>query len=615
METVRLRLEFDQVLSKSQKSLNLKRCWILLKPQHRTISDLSDYLLHAFDLQNDFPNGLLLSMEGFALPPFESTSILKDKDIIRVEKNGSVSTEIVMVGDGVNSLEVVEIVETQPVVAGMNLLANEEFEKESGGYQSEEVEDEPKQVEDAVHVENSPEVKTVTKKRKASKELKSPKRKKKRSSSNEKRVLAVEENGKQNGTLSAAKVDERIKSSQALPTAKRLSQHQENGNGSVDASPTPDQTKKLPSRSARRKKAKRIYLRRKLKAEREELQRRQLHVKSDEQSSEEDSQGFSQESDEEGNREVSEQMPERETNKLEEDPQQPDQDGDEEEDVVPIVIRPGHIRFEPLSTVGSNQAVEQNQIPLETFRWNGITSKKKGQKWGKEKITSWKGNDYKNVNQECSKMLNIEARHVHDRINFEKLEYYTTLPKEGDVIAYRLLKLSSSWTPELSSYGVGKISRYEIEKNRVGLVPVPKYPMIPEEEMGDDTSGGLSEAYPCARDGSLWIDFSSLCEVRLISQGNLKSVKSVAAGVDGGDQDNRSNLRNDNENHASVQENGAVDAWEQINQALNAKKAELSQEDNWNKTESSGRRPWSYKALRGSALGPTMALLRAQNEL
>lgn len=62
-------------------------------------------------------------------------------------------------------------------------------------------------------------------------------------------------------------------------------------------------------------------------------------------------------------------------------------------------------------------------------------------------------------------------------------------------------------------------------------------------------------------------------------------------------------------------ENGEVNVWEEINQALKAKKEELSQEDNWNKTQSSGRRPWSYKALRGSALGPTMALLRSQNEL
>lgn len=89
-----------------------------------------------------------------------------------MEKNGGLSSELVMLGDEGNSLEVVEIVETQPVAAGMNLLANEEFEKESGGYQSEEEEDAPEQAKDAVQVEDSREVKKVSKKRKASKELK-----------------------------------------------------------------------------------------------------------------------------------------------------------------------------------------------------------------------------------------------------------------------------------------------------------------------------------------------------------------------------------------------------------------------------------------------------------
>lgn len=53
--------------------------------------------------------------------------------------------------------------------------------------------------------------------------------------------------------------------------------------------------------------------------------------------------------------------------------------------------------------------------------------------------------------------------------------------------------------------------------------------------------------------------------------------------------------------------------WEEISEALSAKKAQLSQQDNWTMKQSSGRSSWSYKALRGSALGPTMALLRAQN--
>ena len=61
-------------------------------------------------------------------------------------------------------------------------------------------------------------------------------------------------------------------------------------------------------------------------------------------------------------------------------------------------------------------------------------------------------------------------------------------------------------------------------------------------------------------------------------------------------------------------ENGKVGAWDEISQALNAKKAELSQ-DGWGKNADSVRSSWSSRPWRGSALGPTIALLRAQSEL
>lgn len=62
-------------------------------------------------------------------------------------------------------------------------------------------------------------------------------------------------------------------------------------------------------------------------------------------------------------------------------------------------------------------------------------------------------------------------------------------------------------------------------------------------------------------------------------------------------------------------ENGKVSAWDEISQALNAKKAELSQSDGWSRNEGSVRNSWSYRGLRGSALGPTVARLRTQSGL
>lgn len=61
-------------------------------------------------------------------------------------------------------------------------------------------------------------------------------------------------------------------------------------------------------------------------------------------------------------------------------------------------------------------------------------------------------------------------------------------------------------------------------------------------------------------------------------------------------------------------DNGEVNVWDEINEALTAKKAKLSQGGGWSK-ENSGTRSWSNRALRCSALGPTMAFLRSQNGL
>lgn len=60
-----------------------------------------------------------------------------------------------------------------------------------------------------------------------------------------------------------------------------------------------------------------------------------------------------------------------------------------------------------------------------------------------------------------------------------------------------------------------------------------------------------------------------------------------------------------------------MNPWEELSEALSAKKAELSQANNgWNKKgSSSGGGSWSYKALRGSAMGPVMNYLRSQKEI
>ncbi|KAJ0082504.1 hypothetical protein Patl1_11624 [Pistacia atlantica] len=64
-------------------------------------------------------------MDGFVLPPFQSTSILKDYDIIRVRKKAVPSSETIELYNGMNALE-------KSMLPGVKLLAIEEFAKDLG---------------------------------------------------------------------------------------------------------------------------------------------------------------------------------------------------------------------------------------------------------------------------------------------------------------------------------------------------------------------------------------------------------------------------------------------------------------------------------------------------
>ncbi|KAG2701891.1 hypothetical protein I3843_06G061500 [Carya illinoinensis] len=571
MESLRVRLDFEHrnVMNKSQLKEGLRRSWLLLKPEMKTISDLAAYLLRAFDLHDSCPSGLILSMDGFVLPSFESTCILKDRDIVCVKRKGDAVVNTIQAGEGFDSLEVEENVEKQPVLKGVKLLSNEGFEKE--------------------HDENHASVHEykVSRKRKASKKLQSSKRKKNKVATTVKcpvlaevdqkdvcaeetqsihhRVVVPKKSLKQNkllklpgeqDKLSALESDDRSNdTAKSAPSAKRFCQLQENSGGSVAVSCKPGESKKFPSRSARRKKAKRLWLREQVNIEKK---KGQMLTKDDEQS------------------------PVKDDQKVFEEHHEPDENDDREDEVVPVVIRPGHIRFERLGKVYADQAVKKNESQMELLRWNGMTSKKKGKKWGTKKVASYKRNDHASLNQKISeKQAAGEAATGDNPVDLDKLKPYTSSPKEGDVVAYRLIELSSSWTPEVSSLRVGKISRYVPKSNRIMLVTVPEYP-IDFEKITDTSLYG--------ENGSLKISYSMLIDVRIVKHGNLGTTKTVTG-------------------------NGEVDAWDEISQALNAKKAQLSQEGGWSKEETSGKSAWSYTASRSSALGPTVtnAPLRAQN--
>ncbi|KAM7461154.1 hypothetical protein LguiA_029275 [Lonicera macranthoides] len=97
---------------------------------------------------------------------------------------------------------------------------------------------------------------------------------------------------------------------------------------------------------------------------------------------------------------------------------------------------------------------------------------------------------------------------------------------EGDVIAYRLIELSSTWTPELSSFRVGRILWCDPRSTKIVLMPIPGYPIISEKK-DEDASELQPDTSLYMEDGKLEIDFKLLIDVRVVKQGDLAPAKPV----------------------------------------------------------------------------------------
>lgn len=277
MDGVRLRLSFKDpdILSDLQKSEGFIRSWLLLKPQqHRTVADLSSYLLHKFQLHDSCPNGILLSMDGFVLPPFESTCILEDKDVVSVKKkgehlavdgnNGPNMILAVERNNDPNTVENLQILEKQPLMGGPLLLTNEAFDHDAEGYESydsEEPEDESEKEEeepeeDTSYQKNALVGNAISKKRKASEML--PNSKKKKHCSDVKEKLDAQTNKQEDHASKKQKVSEshnkdmennkgnaeRNEDSPVTPSMKKNDELHKNDAANLEAPPNSDATKK-----------------------------------------------------------------------------------------------------------------------------------------------------------------------------------------------------------------------------------------------------------------------------------------------------------------------------------------------------------------------------------
>uniref|UniRef100_A0A175YR06 Coilin tudor domain-containing protein n=1 Tax=Daucus carota subsp. sativus TaxID=79200 RepID=A0A175YR06_DAUCS len=592
-------------------------------------------------------------MDGFVLPPFESTCFLKDKEIISVKKKGRKSSNVVKVADKNGSADELEIVK------GVELLANEEFNKESGGYQSDSEDDE-----DANAVENTLGGNALSKKRKASEGLvgsttkkhkvavpdgaKKDHRTNKNKGRHDDGVLVrkshhkKEKSSKTKTKPDTENISESTESSSSDESSKSVKSDQleENDKENKDTSPAP--TKKLPSRSARRKKAKRQWLRAMAKIGKKEevcdtkrpvgdirrpLKQKERRPRTEKKEVISQSKGL-----------LHWKQSHEGYNKY------------KKEDSAPVLARPGHIRFDPLDegrkeknglpvridaeeakmymrssffietkeTAGEKYGWEMGATSRENFQWNGITSKKQGQKWGIEKISSTQRNDHTNNDGDHSDTHNIVKDIViSSTIEFNELPPLPgNMPKEGHVIAYRLLELSSSWTPEPSEFRVGRVLWYKPESKSIMLAPVPEYPVVLEKLDGDEPAS--QQDIPLYKeDGSLEIDFRSLIDVRIVKIDETNSGKDATVKVGGGPVGNEnatSSLSEDKQKQIPDKGDGEVNLWDHFTEDSNTKKIELSEDNGWSTwTEGASRKNApSYRAWRGSALGPTMSRLRSK---
>ncbi|KAL6622930.1 hypothetical protein ACP70R_032809 [Stipagrostis hirtigluma subsp. patula] len=699
---VRLRLVFDnrRLLRRAQRDDGLRRCWLLLRPELATVADLADHVADRFRLRRSCPRGVVLSMDGFALPPFESTCIFRDNDIIRVKQKSC--NDMVRHND-VHHIQDPEIVEKRPLLVDDEILAIE-YKKDVNNKQEEEQQYDHQHEENTTithYIEND-DTYSKRKSRDGEAGIAESSKKKRLKVTNPGNHIGCskednmqqfqDQSGPKKSIPSFIDIDAEKTTLQATTVTLGEEQKAERKNQTeLNYEKVPDcnaesGTTKEGSRSARRKKLKR-KLRQKAKAQLEENVQEPPTTADCPSSSNQDglphptTADCPSSSNQDG-------LPCPSSNQNESHVPFLSHKTDNEEsdisddDIVPVVVRPGHIRFEragnlllcpygeELDCMDQSGESNKSQSPARdtqgTFQWSGTMSKKQGQKWGMNNSnkknagisyharisgsgtevnnhvvdSKISGNGFCGVHNEkgsegsntSMKTIADEGKSSGEPLDFESLYPLTRLPKEGDLIAYRLVELSSSWCPEISSYRVGKVLIYDPISLRIILLPVPEYPIITEETKCENESDMLVDMSPYNEDGSLEIEYSSLLDVRL-----LKGIDSVPTAISTPSTEtgkkcgslaekpttldkNKGNIQSQKApfvlNNAKAPEATAEktqnNVWEENGEAPKDK-ADVK-ENGWGTwTPNASTSAWSLRALRSSALGPTVAILRGKN--
>lgn len=277
---------------------------------------------------------------------------------------------------------------------------------------------------------------------------------------------------------------------------------------------------------------------------------------------------------------------------------------------MPVVDRPGHIRFEASDDEDDVERGTTSTLSL------GIAtlSKRKGQVWGLDKDV------YKHARKSSNFRSNLrvvgggpqpgarctvpsigKTATSATSIDFETLPTFDGNPMVGDILAYRLVELSASWIPVVSVYRVGKVARYDPTSSTIVLNPVDDCPLRDTFEdrpkQDEDTALDSDEfAFPApfSSDGSLETLFTELIQVRLVQKAGTENKTNVPTAV---------------QTTATVSKSNGVNVDRTVGPDCARENLTIL------KLEARPAQHRSVRALRAAALGPALALLRARQEL
>ncbi|KAG6531755.1 hypothetical protein ZIOFF_005575 [Zingiber officinale] len=619
--TVRLRVEFDDhLLTESQKSEGFVRCWLLVRSDFTTVSDVAAHILRTFALDGTCPDGIILSMDDFVLPLFESTGIFKNSDKVRVSKKLDKKKKLLEIGGEACHIQNSDIVEKRPILLCDELLTVQDSQEDIRLFIA--IPCKNKTIENAYAEEerttNMPtEEINLKRKRKQSDELQNSKKKKSKlhrlKQTNTTANLKENIHPEQHKSLTLEEAC--ITSSGEEKFSKLITSHSDDYK---DWSTTKGKSESL--RCCILKKKLKLYNSKKtiITADQEE----NLHAE----------QQKSLALDEALNLSNGNEIFDKTTSQ-----------NDDQNDCS-IATQESFLMLGPASSVTLFSGLYQIRICILVFRSEHVDNshkippelhtgdtkklpsrsarrKKAKRQWRRQAeqkveevqvqiLTNDEQNtssDYEAVDETADReeeIIPVIVRPGH--IRFESL----VLVKEGDMLVYRLVELSSSWCPEISPFRVGKVSSYDPISENIVMVLVPEYPILKKDKDAEESPLQADSAL-YNEDGSLEIKYTSLLDVRLFKEQYPDSLQNEKSDV--GRSNNWAVETNSKQSATPLSDAGPSTGWEQIELALDEKKSQLQNSEVASmpkKQSHESTAPWSYRALRRSALGPTLALLR-----